>query len=162
MYYRLVGTSPACSPTRSELVVLLHQSPPQFKRLWYILLTASSYVHTIQCCPSTHIILLITYNHCPQVAELLLVRGLAQIVRHRTDDERSAHYESLMNAEASGKNSKKGLHNKSKEPPAHHYNDVSLSTNSTTAVCLPLWKKGRYCLALGAIPGSGHRLKVSH
>ena len=162
MYYRLGGTSPACSPTRSELVVLLHQSPPQFKRLWYILLTASSYVHTIQCCPSTHIILLITYDHCPQVAELLLVRGLAQIVRHRTDDERSAHYESLMNAEASGKNSKKGLHNKSKEPPAHHYNDVSLPGMAPKAKqYLPFFQRGKHTAVVEFVL-SGHRLKVSH
>lgn len=30
---------------------------------------------------------------------MLLQRGLASIVRHRTDDERSAHYEVLMEAE---------------------------------------------------------------
>ena len=34
-----------------------------------------------------------------QVAELLLSRGLAGIVKHRTDEERSAHYEALMEAE---------------------------------------------------------------
>ena len=35
----------------------------------------------------------------PNVAEMLLARGLAGIVRHRTDEERSAHYEALMEAE---------------------------------------------------------------
>ena len=34
-----------------------------------------------------------------QVAEMLLGRGLASIVRHRTDEERSAHYEALLEAE---------------------------------------------------------------
>lgn len=34
-----------------------------------------------------------------QVAEQLLSKGLATIVRHRTDEERSAHYEALMEAE---------------------------------------------------------------
>ncbi len=34
-----------------------------------------------------------------QVAELMLLHGLASIVRHRTDDERSAHYEALLQAE---------------------------------------------------------------
>ncbi|DBA71271.1 TPA: hypothetical protein ACH3X2_011090 [Trebouxia sp. C0005] len=94
------------------------------------------------------------------VAELLLVRGLAQIVRHRTDDERSAHYESLMNAEASGKNSKKGLHNKTKEPPAHHYNDVSLPGMAPKAKqYLPFFQRGKHTAVVEFVL-SGHRLKL--
>lgn len=34
-----------------------------------------------------------------QVAELLLIRGYATTVKHRTDEERSAHFESLLEAE---------------------------------------------------------------
>ncbi|DBB17861.1 hypothetical protein WJX82_005615 [Trebouxia sp. C0006] len=94
------------------------------------------------------------------VAELLLVRGLAQIVRHRTDDERSAHYESLMNAEASGKNSKKGLHNQSKKPPAHHYNDVSLPGMAPKAKqYLPFFQRGKHTAVVEFVL-SGHRLKL--
>jgi len=90
------------------------------------------------------------------------VRGLAQIVRHRTDDERSAHYESLMNAEASGKNSKKGLHNQSKKPPAHHYNDVSLPGMAPKAKqYLPFFQRGKHTAVVEFVL-SGHRLKVSH
>ena len=94
------------------------------------------------------------------MAELLLVRGLAQIVHHRTDDERSAHYESLMNAEASGKNSKKGLHNKNKEPPAHHYNDVSLPGMAPKAKqYLPFFQRGCHQAVVEYVL-SGHRVKV--
>lgn len=90
------------------------------------------------------------------------MRGLAQIVRHRTDDERSAHYESLMNAEASGKNSKKGLHNQSKKPPAHHYNDVSLPGMAPKAKqYLPFFQRGKHTAVVEFVL-SGHRLKVSH
>ena len=97
-----------------------------------------------------------------QVAELLLIRGLAQIVRHRTDDERSAHYESLMNAESSGKNAKKGVHNKTKEPPAHHYNDVSLPGMAPKAKqYLPFFQRGKHT-AIVEFVLSGHRLKVSY
>ena len=34
-----------------------------------------------------------------QVAAMMLQRGLATVVKHRTDDERSAHYEVLLEAE---------------------------------------------------------------
>ena len=80
-----------------------------------------------------------------QVAELLLVRGLAQVVRHRSDDERSQHYESLMNAEASGMSSRKGMHNKSKDPPVHYYNDVSLPSTSANQAkqYLPFFQRGK-------------------
>jgi hypothetical protein len=45
--------------------------------------------------------------------------------KHRTDDERSAFYESLMAAEATGMKNKKGLHS-GRELPPYHVNDVSL------------------------------------
>ena len=48
-----------------------------------------------RCCTISlqwHVLLL-------QVAELMLLHGLASIVRHRTDDERSAYYEALLQAE---------------------------------------------------------------
>ncbi len=141
--------------------MLLCPSLHQSKRLWCLLLTAP-YIHTTQHCPPTDLISLIASGHCPQVAELLLVRGLAQIVRHRTDDERSAHYESLMNAEASGKNSKKGLHNQSKKPPAHHYNDVSLPGMAPKAKqYLPFFQRGKHTAVVEFVL-SGHRLKVRH
>ena len=34
-----------------------------------------------------------------QVAKMLLIRGLATAAKHRSDDERSAHYEELLEAE---------------------------------------------------------------
>jgi staphylococcal nuclease domain-containing protein 1 len=58
------------------------------------------------------------------VAELLLVRGLAQVVRHKSEEERSAHYEDLVNAEEAGKKGKKGVWS-SKEPSTQRVNDVS-------------------------------------
>ena len=59
------------------------------------------------------------------VAELLLIRGLAQTVRHRGDDERSEYYEDLVNAEDVAKKGKKGLWS-SKEPPIPRVNDISI------------------------------------
>ena len=96
-----------------------------------------------------------------QVAELVLVRGLAQVVRHRSDDERSGHYESLMNAEASGMSSKKGMHNKSKDPPVHYYNDVSLPSTSANQAkqYLPFFQRGKQRGVVEFVL-SGARLKV--
>lgn len=96
-----------------------------------------------------------------QVAELLLVRGLAQVVRHRSDDERSQHYESLMNAEASGMSSRKGMHNKSKDPPVHYYNDVSLPSTSANQAkqYLPFFQRGKQKGVVEFVL-SGARLKV--
>ena len=95
------------------------------------------------------------------MAELLLVRGLAQVVRHRTDDERSAQYESLMNAESSGQSSKKGMHNKSKDPPVHYYNDVSLPSTSANQAkqYLPFFQRGKQ-KGIVEFVLSGARLKV--
>ena len=100
-------------------------------------------------------------NPVLQVAELLLVRGLAQVVRHRSDDERSGHYESLMNAEASGMSSKKGMHNKSKDPPVHYYNDVSLPSTSANQAkqYLPFFQRGKQKGVVEFVL-SGARLKV--
>ena len=100
-------------------------------------------------------------NPVLQVAELVLVRGLAQVVRHRSDDERSGHYESLMNAEASGMSSKKGMHNKSKDPPVHYYNDVSLQSSSANQAkqYLPFFQRGKQKGVVDFVL-SGARLKV--
>ena len=101
------------------------------------------------------------FNRVLQVAELLLVRGLAQVVRHRSDDERSGHYESLMNAESSGMSSKKGMHNKSKDPPVHYYNDVSLPSSSANQAkqYLPFFQRGKQ-KGIVEFVLSGARLKV--
>ena len=44
-----------------------------------------------------------------QVAELLLTKGLSSLVKHRSDDERSSHYEALLEAEAIGRKNQRVL-----------------------------------------------------
>ncbi|KAK9813035.1 hypothetical protein WJX72_007851 [[Myrmecia] bisecta] len=93
------------------------------------------------------------------VAELLLVRGLAKVVNHRTDEERSAHYEALLEAEQNGKKGKKGLWS-SKEAPAHHVNDVSVPGAASRAKqYLPFFQRGRHNAVVDYVL-SGHRLKL--
>ncbi|KAL6493779.1 Translin-1 [Orobanche gracilis] len=57
------------------------------------------------------------------VAELLVARGFAAVVRHRDFEERSNHYDALLSAESRAKSGKKGMHS-DKEPPAKHLTDL--------------------------------------
>jgi staphylococcal nuclease domain-containing protein 1 len=47
------------------------------------------------------------------VAEALLLAGLGEAVRHRSGDERSSHYDALLEAQAAAKARAKGIHNDS-------------------------------------------------
>lgn len=49
---------------------------------------------------------------------------ISQVVRHRTDEERSSVYERLVECEELAKGSKRGVHS-AKEPPINRVNDVS-------------------------------------
>ncbi|XXQ34247.1 Staphylococcal nuclease like protein [Plasmodiophora brassicae] len=44
------------------------------------------------------------------IAEVIVSLGFAEVVKHRMDDERSAHYESLQAAESKAAAAKKGIH----------------------------------------------------
>lgn len=59
------------------------------------------------------------------VAEMLVVRGFATVVRHRDFEERSNYYEALLAAEAKAVKGKKKIHSQ-REPPVTHINDLSL------------------------------------
>ena len=63
------------------------------------------------------------------VAELVVARGFAAVVRHRSDEERSSVYERLVECEEMAKSAKRGLHS-SKEPAANRSNDVSAPGNA--------------------------------
>lgn len=94
------------------------------------------------------------------VAELLLVRGLAQVVKHRSDEERSAHYEDLMNAEENGKKSKKGVFS-SKEVPIPRHNDISLPGSAARAKQhLPFLQRAGRMHGVCEFVLSAHKLKV--
>jgi Tfp pilus assembly protein PilX len=63
-------------------------------------------------------------NPQPNLAEMLVTRGLATVIRHRADEERAMNYDALMCAEAKAIKSKKGIHS-AKEAPVNHVNDLS-------------------------------------
>lgn len=63
-------------------------------------------------------------NNDLNIAEELCSRGLATVIHHRQDEERSCKYDSLVAAEDNAKRNFKGLHN-NKPPPTVHINDIS-------------------------------------
>lgn len=59
------------------------------------------------------------------VAEAMVSKGLATVVRYRQDDDqRASCYDDLLSAEAKAIKTNKGLHNK-KETPIHRIADIS-------------------------------------
>lgn len=59
------------------------------------------------------------------VAEALVSKGLATVVRYRADDDqRSAHFDELLSAETKALKAGKGMHSK-KDVPVHRVVDLS-------------------------------------
>ena len=94
------------------------------------------------------------------LAEMLLVRGLAATVKHRGDDERSGSYEELLEAEARGMKQRKGMHS-GKTPAPPRTNDLSVNgTQAKSRQFLPfLQRSGRVHAVIDYVL-SGHRMKV--
>lgn len=62
------------------------------------------------------------------VAEALVLKGLATVIRYRASDEnRSLLYDSLLAAESTAQKKAVGVHSK-KEPPTHKISDLSGSS----------------------------------
>jgi staphylococcal nuclease domain-containing protein 1 len=57
------------------------------------------------------------------IAELLVARGFATVVKHRDFEERSNYYDALLSAESRAIAGKKGIHS-AKDPPVRHVTDL--------------------------------------
>lgn len=57
------------------------------------------------------------------IAEMLVGRGFATVIRHRESDDRSSQYDALLSAEARATSGKKGIHS-AKDPPVMHITDL--------------------------------------
>ncbi|CAK9172612.1 unnamed protein product, partial [Ilex paraguariensis] len=79
------------------------------------------------------------------VAELLVGRGFATVIRHRDFEERSNYYDGLLAAESRAVAGKKGIHS-AKDPPVMHITDLLTRNRRMPAVV-------EYVL-------SGHRFKL--
>lgn len=101
-----------------------------------------------------------TENKENNIAELLLMRGLAQVIKHRGDEERSAHFEDLINAEDVGKKGKKGQWS-SKESAAPRINDVTGSGSAARArQYLPFLQRAGKVSGIVEYVLGGSRLKI--
>uniref|UniRef100_A0A6I8SC16 Staphylococcal nuclease domain-containing protein 1 n=1 Tax=Xenopus tropicalis TaxID=8364 RepID=A0A6I8SC16_XENTR len=93
------------------------------------------------------------------IAEALVSKGLATVIRYRQDDDqRSSHYDELLAAEARAIKNAKGLHSK-KEVPIHRVADISGDTQKAKQF-LPFLQRAGRSEAVVEYVFSGSRLKL--
>lgn len=93
------------------------------------------------------------------VAEAMVLKGLATVVKHRSDDDqRSSHYDSLTSAEMKAIKNQKGLHSK-KDVPIHRIADHS-ADSSKAKNFLPHLKRSGRTEVLVEFVFSGSRLRL--
>ncbi|XP_039181261.1 staphylococcal nuclease domain-containing protein 1 [Crotalus tigris] len=93
------------------------------------------------------------------IAEALVSKGLATVIRYRQDDDqRSSHYDELLAAEARAVKNGKGLHSK-KEVPIHRVADISGDTQKAKQF-LPFLQRAGRSEAVVEYVFSGSRLKL--
>ncbi|XP_031490324.1 ribonuclease TUDOR 1 [Nymphaea colorata] len=93
------------------------------------------------------------------VAELVVARGFATVIRHRDFEERSNHYDSLLAAESRAISGKKGIHS-AKDPPVMHITDLVTSSAKKAKDFLPFLQRSRRHPAVVEYVLSGHRFKL--
>jgi len=93
------------------------------------------------------------------VAEALVSKGLATVIRYKMDDDqRSSHYDELLAAESRAQKKATGLHSK-KEPPIHRVADVSGDVNKSKQF-LPFLQRAGKIEGIVEFVASGSRLRV--
>ncbi|KAK6127910.1 hypothetical protein DH2020_038339 [Rehmannia glutinosa] len=93
------------------------------------------------------------------IAELLVARGYATVVRHRDFEERSNHYDALLSAESRAISGKKGMHS-AKDPPVRHVTDLITANAKKAKDFLPFLQRNRRMSAVVEYVFSGHRFKL--
>ena len=80
----------------------------------------------------------------PNLAELLVIRGLASVVRHRENEARSHKYDDLLVAESKAIQQKKGVHSPKDAPIPHDLNDASENVKKATQFLPFLQRAGKF------------------
>ncbi|KAG8379632.1 hypothetical protein BUALT_Bualt07G0109100 [Buddleja alternifolia] len=94
------------------------------------------------------------------IAELLVARGYATVIKHRDFEERSNYYDALLSAESRAISGKKGMHS-AKDPPARHMKDLLEASSAKKAKdFLPFLQRERRLPAVVQFLFSGHRFKI--
>lgn len=100
--------------------------------------------------------LYMTYRN---IAENLVSKGLAKVVRHRQDDDqRSSKYEDLLTAEAQAQSQHKGMH-ANKEPQPIRLMDLTVD-HSKLKQLVPSWQRALRFDAIVEFVASGSRFRV--
>ncbi|XP_042886728.1 staphylococcal nuclease domain-containing protein 1-like isoform X2 [Penaeus japonicus] len=93
------------------------------------------------------------------VAEAMVSKGLATVVRYRQDDDqRASCYDDLLSAEAKAIKTNKGLHNK-KETPIHRIADISGDVSKAKSF-LPFLQRAGRTEAVVEFVASGSRFRL--
>ncbi|KAF5732257.1 TUDOR-SN protein 1 isoform 1 [Tripterygium wilfordii] len=93
------------------------------------------------------------------VAELVVARGLGNVIRHRDFEERSNYYDALLAAESRAISGKKGVHS-AKDPPVMHITDLTTASVKKARDFLPFLHRSRRTPAVVEYVLSGHRFKL--
>eukprot|EP00118_Oscarella_pearsei_P025078 m.307457 g.307457 ORF g.307457 m.307457 type:complete len:902 (+) comp42308_c0_seq1:69-2774(+) len=94
------------------------------------------------------------------VAEALISKGFATVVRHRQDDnQRSSKYDDLLSAESRAKKNVRGIHAKSKDPPLHRVADLS-GDYAKAKQFLPFLQRAGRSIGVVEFVASGSRLRI--
>lgn len=93
------------------------------------------------------------------VAEAMVSKGLATVIRYRQDDDqRSSHYDDLLAAETKATKSQRGIHAK-KDIPAHRVIDISGDAGKAKQF-LPSFQRAQRIDAIVEFVASGSRLRI--
>lgn len=94
------------------------------------------------------------------VAETLISKGLATVVRYRQDDDqRSSHYDELLAAENQAIKGAKGIHGK-KEQHTHRINDLTVDHSRIKQQYLPSWQRALRTEGCVEFVASGSRFRL--
>jgi staphylococcal nuclease domain-containing protein 1 len=96
------------------------------------------------------------------VAEALVGKGLATVIRYRQDDDqRSSKYDDLVAAEAQALKGAKGVHQK-KDVPSHRINDLTIAPDSSRIKhqYLPSWQRALRTEGVVEFVASGSRFRL--
>ncbi|XP_052175599.1 ribonuclease TUDOR 1-like [Diospyros lotus] len=92
------------------------------------------------------------------VAELVVARGYATVIRHRDFEERSNYYDALLAAESRAISGKKGIHSP-KESAVTHIADLTMASVKKGRDFLPFLQRKRLPAVVEYVL-SGHRFKL--
>ncbi|KAF9648581.1 transcription factor [Thelephora ganbajun] len=99
-------------------------------------------------------------NHNTNVAEQLIDKGLASVVRHKRDDEdRSPDFEKLVAAEQAAAGEQRGIHSQKEVQPPKPPSNISESSHRATSFVNSFKRQGRIPAVVDYV-AAGSRFKI--